>query len=151
MTKETFGRGIQMLNSVIPQNKNIVDEKLDVYYLILKDYSDEDYLSGIQDMLRNHKLEFGAPSPATIIEYIEKNSKDSVIDDIFRRIKMDIVLLGPENLQYEGRIQQALDKIGGVEVLRGAEKEEIERIKREFSKEYKLLSTELPNKKKLLE
>ena len=144
MTRETFGRGIQMLNSVIPQNKNIVDEKLDVYYLILKDYSDEDYLSGIQDMLRNHKLEYGAPSPATIIEYIEKNSQDLVGEEIFRRIKMDILLLGADKLSYDEGIRKAIDSIGGIQEF--VMKDESE-VKDKFIKAYRVESTLLENRK----
>jgi len=137
MNKETYIRGIQLINSVLSENQQIKGSSLDTYFLLLKEYDDKNYLNAVMNLLKKENLTYGAPSPATIIKYIEKESKtQEKALEIFNRIKMDILLYGNKQPNYKKEIRNAISNIGGWNKLRNATEKEMEKLEKEFIEEF---------------
>ena len=119
--KEAFARGIQLINAVLSEQHQIKGEAIETYFLLLKDYDKDLYLQGILSLLKNEDLRYGAPSPAVIIQYINKENK--VAERILEQLKMDI-LLYPEKPKYKPEIEALIEEAGGWDKLKnGSEKE----------------------------
>lgn len=73
MTKETFARGIQLINTVLIQNAQIKStDTLNSYYLLLEDITDENYLAGVLALMKRWKNPQFVPGPGEIRESAEK-------------------------------------------------------------------------------
>lgn len=136
MKKETFIRGIQLINSVMSESHQIKGSSFDTYFLVFGEYGDQEYINAIMNILKKENLTYGAPSPATIIKYIEKESKSNEKAlEIFERIKIDILLYGSNQPKYKKEIKDAINSIGGWNKLRNATEKEMEKIEKEFISE----------------
>lgn len=145
MTKEQFGRGLQLINS-ITTNQIDSDASIDVYYMLLGDLNGEQYLKGIIELLKTKKNMYTPPSPAEIIEFYNQQMDKSLnIENILDYIKRDILMSGKRHKpKYKKNIMNAINKLGGWEYICGLEN--MEYLEKNFKKEYKLLE-----EKKMLE
>jgi hypothetical protein len=147
MKKETFIRGLQLINSILSEQHQIKGSTIDTYYLILNEYDDNLYINAIMNLLKKEDLRYGAPSPATIINYIniENKSSEKALE-IFDYIKRDILLFGPRKPKYKKNIEKAIKEIGGWDKLRIANEYEIKKFEKSFVECY-----EDKNSQKVLE
>jgi len=133
MNEETFIRGIQLINSLLSENQQIKGSSIDTYFLILKEYNGEDYIQAILELLKKEDLRYGAPSPATIIKYIEKlRKKDIKALEILDFIKRDIILYGSKMPKYKKEIRNAIEAVGGWNKIRFANEYEFKQIEKDF-------------------
>lgn len=73
LSKKTFARGIQLINSVLVKNSQInTNESLDSYYFLLADLPEEDFLLGVTQLMKNWTTTGFIPSPIEIREAVEK-------------------------------------------------------------------------------
>ena len=73
MTKETFGRGLQLINSILAKNSQLDSQvTINGYFLLLEDIDDEDYINGIRSLMKQWKNPHFIPGPGEIREAAEK-------------------------------------------------------------------------------
>lgn len=66
MDKKTFSQGLKFIE--LSTDKVFTTDKRDLYYLLLKDIPDEDFMSGIKKLLSD-RVYTNIPAPAEIINY----------------------------------------------------------------------------------
>jgi len=70
---ETFAKGIELINTILAKNAKITNnETLDTYYILLQDINNELYMKGIISLLKSWENPHFIPSPAQIIEEVNK-------------------------------------------------------------------------------
>jgi len=141
MTKEQFGRGLQLINSVTT-NQIETEDQIETYFLLLGDLEGEQYLKGIIELLKTKKNMYNPPSPAEIIEFYNKQmDKYLNIENILDYIKRDILMLGKRNKpKYKKNILKTIDKLGGWEYICGLE--DTKYLENGFKKEFKKIEEE---------
>lgn len=73
LSEEAFARGIEMLNSILTPNMRIQDARqFDVYYQFLMQYSDEDFINGIELLIKEWSSPTSPPTVKTIDSFIKK-------------------------------------------------------------------------------
>ena len=141
MTREQFGRGLQLLNSVLSEKNQIIGSSIDTYFLILEKYKGKSYINAIMKILTNEDLRYGAPSPSMIIDYIkreERNSSKAL--EVLDRIKFDI-LLYPERPKYKKHILELIEQSGGFEVLRNGSEKGLKDFESKFVEGFSLVDS----------
>jgi len=118
MTREQFGRGLQLINSVTT-NQLDTNDQIETYFLLLGDLEGEQYLRGIISLLKTKKNMYTAPSPAEIIEFYNKEMDNYLnIENILDYIKRDILMCGKRHKpNYKKEIDLTINKLGGWEYL----------------------------------
>ena len=138
MTKEQFGRGLQLINSVTT-NQIETNDQIETYFLLLGDLEGEQYLKGVIELLKTKKNMYTAPSPAEIIEfYNQQMDKHLNIENILDYIKRDILMFGKRHKpKYKSNIQETINKLGGWEYLCNLESSDY--LEKGFKREFKRL------------
>lgn len=73
MTKETFARGLQLINSILAKNSQLNSpDTMSGYYLLLEDIEDEDYINGVRALMKRWKNPHFIPGPGEIRDAAEK-------------------------------------------------------------------------------
>lgn len=136
MTKEQFGRGLQLINAVTT-NQLDTEDQIEAYFLLLNDLNGEQYLKGVVQLLKTKKNMYTPPSPAEIIEFYNKELESTLgIDNILDYIKRDILMFGKRHKpNYKKDILEVINKLGGWEYICGLEN--IEYLEKSFKEEYK--------------
>ena len=134
MTKEQFGRGLQLINAVTT-NQIETNDQIDVYYLLLGDLDGDTYLKAIIRLLKTKENMYSPPSPAEIIKYYEEEKDNELeIDNILDYIKRDILLRGKRKQpKYKKEIRKTIEALGGWNYLCSTE----DNIDKKFKKVYK--------------
>lgn len=148
MNKETFGRGLQLINAV-SNNQIETTDQIDAYFLLLNDLDGKTYLEGVIALLKVKKSLYNPPTPGEIREYYDKEfDKISNVGTIIDYIKRDILLFGKRKKpKYKKEIKEVIQRIGGWEYI--CSLEDTSYLEKEFKKEYNLFLKE--NKYKMLE
>lgn len=135
LTEQTFARGLQLINSVCVKQIE-TDDTINIYHLSLQDLDDDIYLSSIMNLIKTKENIYNPFSPAEIINKArELTNQDMLIEDLFDKLKLDIIKYGYENKPiYPDEIEEAIKKIGGWLKLCNSEEDEIKYIKKDFKK-----------------
>jgi len=136
MTKEQFGRGLQLINSVTT-NQIESEDQIETYFLLLGDLNAEQYLKGVISLLKTKKNMYTPPSPAEIIEFYNKEMDIHLnTDNILDYIKRDIMMCGKRHKpNYQENIMYTINKLGGWEYICGLEN--FSYFEKSFKEEYK--------------
>jgi len=155
LSAETFGRGLQMINSLSKEDNQIEeDTEVNLYYMLLGEFTNEDYLNGVILLLKEEELHYGTPSPATIIKYINKAmGSNSEAMDVLGYVRRDITMYGDKKPRYQDNVEAAIEAAGGWNKLRAATEYDTKNIEKAFKEAFKPISNEekaLINDKKML-
>lgn len=73
MTKETFAKGLQLLNAVLTKTAQITaNETITIYWHSLEDLDDRDYIEGITFLVKNLDNPHFTPGPGAIKKAAEQ-------------------------------------------------------------------------------
>lgn len=133
LSVESFGRGIQLMNSVC-HTQIKTNDTTNVYYMVLKDeVEDQEYIDAILDLIK-HKTNVYTPfSPAEILAKIKERRKKDI--SLFDLIKLDIIKHGFQpDRKYKKEIQDLIDQAGGLNYICSIEDEkELKKIENLFN------------------
>lgn len=138
MKKETWARGVQIINAVMTEKGQInTPDTIEVYYQLLKDIDDKDFIEAVTLLMKEKTNIYIPPAPADIRNYVKKvRNVNSKAREIFEYIKRDIILFGKNCPKYKKRILRALDSIGGWNKVRQSTEEELKKLEESFIKFY---------------
>lgn len=72
LSKQTFARGLQLINAVLGKNSQIeTTSTLDSYYLLLKDLPDQCFLEGVVQLMKYWENPHFKPGPGEIRKAVE--------------------------------------------------------------------------------
>jgi len=87
LDKNTFARGLQLINAVLSKNAQIeTNDSIDSYYFLLKDLPAEYFLNGISNLMRSWKNPHFIPGPGEIREAVEKEMFGGLSKEEFKLI-----------------------------------------------------------------
>lgn len=135
LTAQTFGRGIQLMNSVC-HTQIKTDDTTNVYYMSLKDeVEDQEYLDAIMYLIKTKQNVYTPFSPAEILSTVKNKRKKGI--SIFDLIKLDIIKNGNKERRYKKEIQDVIEELGGLDYICSVDVEnekEVKRIENSFSR-----------------
>lgn len=135
LTPATFGRGIQLMNSVC-HTQIKTDDTTNVYYMSLKDeVEDQEYLDAIMYLIKTKQNVYTPFSPAEILSTVKNKRKKGI--SIFDLIKLDIIKNGNKERRYKKEIQDIIDELGGLAYICSVDVEnekEVKRIENSFDR-----------------
>lgn len=134
MNRLEFSKALLMLGEIF--NTEVNKLKIDIYYEILKDYSDEEIKKALNIVMRTCRF---FPKPAEIIEIVE-GKKDERLALIWERVKEVIRNYGAyESIAFEDRIvNQTIEALGGWVSLCSTPVGEMKWKQREFERLYRI-------------
>lgn len=132
MKRSEFSKSIMVLGEIF--DVNVSKHKMDIYFEILKSYTDEQIEKAFEIIVRTCKF---FPKPAEIIELIEGKENEKLLL-MWEKIKNAIRDHGAyESIAFEDRIiNQIIESLGGWVFLCSTPNEEMKWRQKEFERLY---------------
>ncbi len=126
LNRETFARGIQIMNSIIIKPLNS-DDTMDMYFMVLEDLEPDAYIKGMLHLVKTKKYIQTPFSPGEIREASELFSgNNEIVEKIITQIHLDIIKYGSNRKpKYKPEIEDAINKAGGWGALCFSEGDEL--------------------------
>jgi len=72
LEKETFARGLQLINAILSKNAQIeVKSTIESYYILLSDLPNQFFIQGVTNLMKNWNNPHFKPGPGEIRKYVE--------------------------------------------------------------------------------